>query len=427
MMNEVITRFSLDNEMDIVMAHKRAIQVGELTGMSISDQTRFATAVSEISRNCIEHAGKGAITFTIQEQRGSLLLFANISDNGPGISNLSEILAKRETDVTRRGNGIINSKKLVDYFDIHSSPEATSIRLGKKIPERHPPLNTIIVKGWAEHFVKEVPVSPYEEIKKRNMQLLELSDQLKFKKLESDLQVEEIKRLNSLLEKKNENLKQITYTIAHDLKNPLSNIKLSCKLAEKAGGAEEKNKFIRIVEKSADMAINIINGLQSNIEYDPEIALKASYVKLKNVVDDLQKQFSPYLEKVEGKVYTNFEEVEEICYPQVYISSILSNLINNSIKYSAERPLEIHISAQRKDNRQVLVRFQDNGIGIDLQKNKDRMFKPFNRFTEVGEGKGMGLSIVQYMIAKNGGSIQVESEVGKGTVFLCYLSEYESM
>lgn len=425
-MNEVITRFALDNEMDVVLAHKRAIQVGELTGMTSSDQTRFATAVSEISRNCIEHAGKGDITFTIQEQKGSLLLFANISDHGPGIPNLTEILAKRGADTTRKGNGIINSKKLVDFFDIHSSLEVTRVRLGKKIPERHPPINKIIVKGWAEYFAKEIPVSPYEEIKKRNVQLLELSDQLKIKQLEADLQLEEIKRLNSLLEKKNENLKQITYTIAHDLKNPLTNIKLCCELAEKAGSTEDKNKFIRIVDKSADMAINIISGLQNNIEYDPDIALKASYVKLKSIVDDIQEQFAPYLEKVDGKVYTNFEEVEEICYPQVYLSSILSNLLNNSIKYSADRPLEVHINAQRK-GKQILLTFRDNGIGIDLQKNKDKIFKPFNRFTEVGDGKGMGLSIVHYMIAKNGGSIQVESEIGKGTVFLCYLYEYELM
>ena len=72
----------------------------------------------------------------------------------------------------------------------------------------------------------------------------------------------------------------------------------------------------------------------------------------------------------------------------------------------------------------IILTFKDNGEGIDLEKFGSRLFTPFTRFNTEQEGKGIGLYIVKKMIEKNGGKIEVESEIGKGTTFIIYLREY---
>ena len=423
MKNDII-HFDLDNEMDIIMAHKRAVQVGELTGLSASDQTRFATAVSEISRNCLEFAKKGSIKFSIEGAKDNLHLLATIEDHGPGIRNLDEILSRQNIDMRNRGAGIVNSRKLVSTFVIDTCDTGTCVTLGKKIPQKHPPINPTIITGWRKHFQKESVVSPYEEIKNRNGQLLAMADELKSKKLEADLQVEEIRKLNGILEKKNENLKQIAYSFAHDLKNPINSIKLSGELLLLPGKTLDRARFVEMLQKNLNRLLAILDGLQQTINEDPDIALSADEVDLHSVVEDLHEQFDPYLLQIGGQMTFDFGKVKEIRYPRVYLYSILSNMISNSIKYASDEPLVIQITGRKSDKSLFELEVKDNGIGIDLKRYGNRMFKPLNRFTAQGEGTGLGLSIVRHFITKNGGDIMVESTPGKGTMFTCYLKEY---
>ncbi|RZM01430.1 MAG: phytochrome-like protein cph1, partial [Pedobacter sp.] len=84
-MKTEITRFSLDNEMDIVLAYRRAMQIGRYAGINIADQTRFATAVSEISRNVLEFCKTGDIIYyASQKSEHEYALEAVVSDFGPG-------------------------------------------------------------------------------------------------------------------------------------------------------------------------------------------------------------------------------------------------------------------------------------------------------------------------------------------------------
>ena len=112
-----IVKIRLQNELDIVLAYKRAKQLSEYTGMNISSQTKFATAVSEICLNVLEHVGEGTITFGIIEE-GFLFLEALVVDHGRGIDDIDEILERKIVNINTKGCGIINSNKLVDQFFI---------------------------------------------------------------------------------------------------------------------------------------------------------------------------------------------------------------------------------------------------------------------------------------------------------------------
>ena len=80
-MDKLIHILSIDiqNEMDIILAHRRGMQLARFSGVSLSEQTRFATAVSEISRNALEYAGHGVIKFEIILAHEQSLLTATVS------------------------------------------------------------------------------------------------------------------------------------------------------------------------------------------------------------------------------------------------------------------------------------------------------------------------------------------------------------
>ena len=141
-MDKLIHILSIDiqNEMDIILAHRRGMQLARFSGVSLSEQTRFATAVSEISRNALEYAGHGVIKFEIILAHEQSLLTATFSDKGPGIDKLSNILERNPELHKGRGLGIVFARRLADSFSIKSDNAGTIVIIQKFIPIKAWPL-----------------------------------------------------------------------------------------------------------------------------------------------------------------------------------------------------------------------------------------------------------------------------------------------
>ena len=108
-----------------------------------------------------------------------------------------------------------------------------------------------------------------------------------------------------------------------------------------------------------------------------------------------------------------------------YLDSILINVITNGLKYcSDERDSYIKIYLIEQDNFLVLC-VEDNGLGIDLEKNRDKIFGMYKTFHEHPDSRGIGLFITKNQIEAMGGKIEVESVVGKGSIFKIYLPHEE--
>ena len=91
--------------------------------------------------------------------------------------------------------------------------------------------------------------------------------------------------------------------------------------------------------------------------------------------------------------------------------------MTNAINYrEPSRQLRITIATKVEDNK-LFMTFKDNGIGIDLEKNNDKIFGLYQRFHNYPESKGLGLYLVKSQVESMGGTISVESNVGKGTTF----------
>ena len=116
-MSVPIFQFALRTERDVVQARQRAREVAAELGFDNQDQIRLATATSEMARNAFRYARNGRVEFSVRlEEPQSLEV--TVSDTGPGIANLEEILDGRYKSDTGMGMGIIGTRRLMDGFEI---------------------------------------------------------------------------------------------------------------------------------------------------------------------------------------------------------------------------------------------------------------------------------------------------------------------
>lgn len=182
-MNAIISGLEINNELDVILAHKRAEQLSEFLGIRLSEKTKLATAISEICRNCLEYATEGKITQEISERSGKPYLQCTIEDKGPGIAEdvLEKLKSGTYNTSSIRGHGLTNAKKLADYCEITSGLQGTEIKVGIRIPNNRIVVTAEKIIEWRNFFKNEPPVSPYDELKKRNAQLLVLTEELELK------------------------------------------------------------------------------------------------------------------------------------------------------------------------------------------------------------------------------------------------------
>src|SRR5580658_6029021 len=132
-----ILKAEIRYEQDVVSARQRTRQIAALLSFDGQQQTRLATAVSEIARNAFQYAGGGRVEFSLEGQTAPQIFLVRISDHGPGIPDLDRILNGQYASRTGMGLGILGARRLMDRFEIHSSAgTGTRVSLYKLLPAR---------------------------------------------------------------------------------------------------------------------------------------------------------------------------------------------------------------------------------------------------------------------------------------------------
>ena len=415
----------VQNEMEVMLAHRRGMQFAKYSGLSLSEQTRFATAVSEICRNSLEYAIQGIITYSIVQNNASNYLLAVIKDEGKGISNLSEIMERDPQSYKGRGLGLVYARRLSDNFKITSTQKGTIVHIQKNIPAKTSMPSKLVIEGWIKHLEKEPVISAYEELKMRNMQLVELSEELKANAAMVEKQMVEIKKLNVQLSRSNERMKEFTYAISHDLKTPLSSLKISSAYMEKNSTATDIHIYHAIVSRSVNRLDKTIQSLIEIIDLQNENQQIIKKLAFETLLGESIEEYEQIINESGAKIETDFSTAPGITYIEGHLQSLFHNLLSNSLKYKDQkRKLKIRV-ATKIGSRKIILTFSDNGVGMDMDKVKDRLFVPFNRFSGQVEGKGIGLYLIKSMVESNGGSVAVDSKPGQGTTFTFSLIPYK--
>ncbi|WP_244289983.1 PAS domain-containing sensor histidine kinase [Flavobacterium resistens] len=220
------------------------------------------------------------------------------------------------------------------------------------------------------------------------------------------------------LTQNNKDLKQFSYITSHNLRAPLSNLIGLLNLIEDIPIENpELEEILGGFTKSTHLLNETINDLVKVIIIKDNPSMQKEEVSLKEVFENVFSQLSFQIELHKPIIKLKFERVPLLNTNKAYIESILLNLLTNSIKYKSEnRKLKISIIAEQIDNKAILT-FKDNGIGIDLERNRDKVFGLYQRFHNYPDSKGLGLYLVKSQVETMGGTISIESEVNKGTTF----------
>jgi PAS domain S-box-containing protein len=220
------------------------------------------------------------------------------------------------------------------------------------------------------------------------------------------------------LTQNNKDLKQFSYITSHNLRAPLSNLIGLLNLIEDIPiGNEELEEILTGFTKSTHLLNETINDLVKVIIIKDNPSMQKEEVSLKEVFENVFSQLSFQIELHKPIIKLKFDRVPLLNTNKAYIESILLNLLTNSIKYKSEnRKLKISITAEQIDHKAILT-FKDNGIGIDLERNRDKVFGLYQRFHNYPDSKGLGLYLVKSQVETMGGTISIDSEVNKGTTF----------
>lgn len=232
----------------------------------------------------------------------------------------------------------------------------------------------------------------------------------------------ERRKLISDLMQQNKDLQQFSYIISHNLRAPVANIVGLGKMY-RSGKADERNEqVVKNMQESAEDIDGVIRDLSNILTLRSGIGAEKESVNIQDIFSTVIKTLHPQIEEVTAKITSDLVNAPKIFTIKSYLHSILYNLISNALKYrSPERALEINVAAGKRINY-AWISVQDNGLGIDTDKNRDKLFGLYRRFHPQIEGKGIGLYLVKVQAETLGGWAEVESELGKGTRFTVFLS-----
>jgi signal transduction histidine kinase len=258
-----------------------------------------------------------------------------------------------------------------------------------------------------------------EELTESNQTILNLNE-----KLNSDIEIkrEELFKTNAELIKHNHELLQFSFTISHNLRGPVARILGLINIIALIQKEEEKRQCMKLLEKSTQELDSVLKDLTLVID------TRNALLKVKEKIsfrDEWNKSFLLLKEYImpEDRILVNFESLPFIYSTRTIIQSILYNLLSNAIRFrSPDRPLQIEVNTFRENGMNRLV-IKDNGLGIDLARYKDDIFRLYKRFHTHVAGKGLGLYLVKTQVETMGGEIEVASELNKGCQFTLSLPD----
>lgn len=225
----------------------------------------------------------------------------------------------------------------------------------------------------------------------------------------------------SLVREQNKRLMNFSYIISHNLRSHTSNLQSISNLMEDAESDQERQELIPLLGSISEALNETLHHLNEVVNIQSNVNLDVQPLDLRSYIDRSLISLTNEIEMRDITVECNVDRNTIVVYNPAYLESILRNCISNAIRYSDPKK-DSHITIDTYvENSKTILEISDNGIGIDMQKNKDKIFGMYKTFHNNPDAKGMGLFISKNQIDAMGGSISVESRLHKGSTFkICF-------
>jgi PAS domain S-box-containing protein len=229
----------------------------------------------------------------------------------------------------------------------------------------------------------------------------------------------ELRALLAELEDRNRELDAFGHTVAHDLRSPLSGIVGYLEMIREAEGEQLSSfghQLVNEAVRSADKMGQIIDSLLLLAQLR-DASHEIGPVPMKPVIGAALERLRAETE-ARGVTVVVEDDLPPVMGHGPWLEEVLANLIGNAVKYAGLRNPDPHVAIRaRREPGTVRYEVSDNGMGINPQ-DQARAFEMFSRFhSGHAEGLGLGLSIVQRIVAKLNGQVGVESALGQGSTF----------
>jgi signal transduction histidine kinase len=436
-MNLTIATDRIGSDRDVVTTRLRALRLSQKLGLDPIDQTRIATAVSEIARNALIHAGGGVVTFSSGEIDGQPALLVEIADKGKGI---------RQSDNALFGNGskrgLASARRLVDHFDIRSGDPGTVIQMGKTLPAAHAPVTTAFANALKGEEERMESADPIQALNRQNAELLAAlaegrarQEELVRVNQELDDTNRGVMALHAELEDRAEHLRQASdlktrflSNMSHEFRTPLSSIlALTRLLLDRADGdlKSEQIKQVNFVRQSAQDLLDLINDLLDLAKVEAgKLNARPSTFSVSDLFGGLRGVLKP-LQPQSGVVLSieDPEDVPMLNTDQGRLAQILRNFVSNALRFTKRGSIDVRAKYhQDRDFFEFVV--TDTGIGI-AEADQAGIFQEFsqvdNPLQHESAGTGLGLPLSQRLAELLGGYIMLDSEVGAGSTFSLWI------
>ena len=372
----------------------------EFIEISSRERNQLITALSELLRNSMEYAKEGQLILSTRQRSSRWEILFALSDKGPGIPRLDEMMKGMRRFPPGKGSGIASAQRLLHHFEIHST-----LNVGTDISGK---LNVTHLNG------EKLDSPDLGRLRTKVMATLLSQEAYQYLQRMNDLTALQNIRLTEEILK---NETKVSY-LSHDLKTPINAILGYVFLLQNDLVNGEKEEALERISLNSKDLLKMIEGLLHDFQH----ADKKIEIDMESLIrTQIKNQLVPLLFGKEVEVRSELEPGIKISLSDpAPINHILSNLFSNSAKFTDKGTIQIS-TQKAPDNTQdgMKIIISDSGAGIDPER-LPHIFELFNH--EPGyEGSGVGLAIVQDIVKQIGGKISVKSRRGVGTEFAIWL------
>ena len=463
---------ALIEEADIIAARQRARQLADLLGFDKQDQTRVATAVSEIARNALSYGGGGRVEMAV-ETTDDPRLIVQVRDKGRGIADVARILEGRYTSATGMGVGIVGTRRLMDAFDLASGPDGTCVTFAKRLP-RGTKLVAVDLQRIGKALAATSAADPLLEVRTQNQELLESLSALAAKqdeaeRLNAELEstnrgvvalhaeleqkamalaalnaeledrvaaaVAECQQVNDTLRQsqKMEAVGQLTGGIAHDFNNLLQIVTGNLEMLTRAL-PQDAGRARRAADNAMAGAMRAATLTQRLLAFSRRQPLAPRPLDPNRLVHGMYDLMRRTLGE---QVAVNIDLAGDLWMAEADANQLENAVLNLAVNARDAMPpggsLTITTGntivgeADAKDDatpgQYVSIAVRDTGAGMS-EETMSRVFEPFFTTKEPGKGTGLGLSMVYGFVRQSGGHLRIESSLGRGTSVTLFLPRF---
>jgi signal transduction histidine kinase len=424
----------LANPGDVVTARLNVRRAAEILGFDRQAQTRLATAVSEIARNATTHAHDGELRFMLDTDARTFSIV--VADAGPGIEDLAVILSGEKAFPPGRGTGLVSARRLVDEFDIESSPAGTRVCLSQRIPRAAAARLTASTVNTIGEALPNKRTDLLAVVHEQNRELIESLTDVQEKQAESNRLNRELEETNrgvvalySELELQAEQLRGVSEMksrflsqMSHECRTPLNSIlALSRLLQDEVDGAlnGEQKRQVDYIRRSAQTLLEMVNDLLDLAKVEAgKLEVKPTWFKVSALFASLRGSLRPLsTSPAVDLVFEKSVGLPDILADEQKVAQILRNFISNALKFTEQG--QVRVSAREDTrNNEIVFCVEDTGIGIEA-KNMEAIFEEFSQVPgrlQKG-GTGLGLPLSRRLASLLGGRVIASSKVGVGSTF----------